>query len=151
MRAVWLVLALMATSGPTFTKVSTGVNTSGFLVVSFTEVGLTPGSSVTYTLTADSTAQWNCLSGSGKHATTLSSPTVTQTGESVTVTKTVSSKGSVQGGAALPAAGWPGSNVCSSGGSPVLISVTYSNIVLADTTNGVSRDLSTASKNLPGS
>jgi hypothetical protein len=135
MRELLLALALATATGPTFTKASAGVNSNGFLVVNFTETGLPPGASITYTLATNRQATWACVAGSGKHATAISQQTLSDSVE-VSAVKTAGNNGVVQSGMAVSPVGWNGLS-CSTG-SLTLVSVSYTNILLTDVTNGIS-------------
>ena len=134
--AVLLALALTASSvlgaGAKFHAVSSSVDNSGALVVSFDERGL-GNENIDYSLTADATALWACFNGGGKNPA---------------ATNKRSSEGQLSAGASLePKNGrviasliagplGPGDFSCPPGQQLRLAAVTYSNIQLCDTTNG---------------
>ena len=132
-------LAALATQGALagsakFHSSSSSVNSSGALVVSFDQRGLGEGN-IDYTLTADATAQYACLNGGGKNPSAANKQAF---------------EGAVAGGgsfeakngrvtASLTAGPLPAPEfTCPPGQRRVLASVSYTNIVLTDTTNGVS-------------
>jgi hypothetical protein len=144
--AVLLALALTATSvlgaGAKFHSVSSSVNNSGALVVSFDERGL-GNENIDYSLTADATALWACFNGGGKN------PAATNKQDFA---------GQISAGASLePKNGrviasitagvlGPGDFSCPQGQQLRLAAVTYSNILLCDTTNGTCVGVPNASR-----
>jgi hypothetical protein len=136
-----LVLALVgltpqiasATSGAHFFFANSSVNDDGALVVNWDEAGLGQ-QQVNYTLTADATAIWACINGGGNHPKAANKETVAgQVSAGATFTP---ENGRVQESLTagpLSAGGF----TCPSGQTLVLAKVTYSNIVLTDTTNNV--------------
>ena len=141
--AALIITAAAAFAGaPKFFTVSSGVTNGGALSVSFDERGL-GNDNVDYTLTADASADWACVNGGGKHP---------QAANKETVNAEVSANGSfeVKNGRvqASLSAGPPGAGsfTCPGGQRLVLASVTYSNIWLTDTTNGVSTSIPDTSR-----
>lgn len=133
--------ASASTSGAHFTATATSVNSSGSLVATFSEAGL-GNENVHYTLTANATATYACINGGGNHPKAANKENVNAT---------------VNGGADIQAknghasggitAGPPGSTlVCPGGQTFVLACVSYTNIVLTDTTNGVIATLADAAR-----
>jgi len=117
-----------------FHSVSSSVNNSGALVVAFDERGLGEGN-IDYTLTADSVAVYACLNGGGKHPQAANKETVN--GEVSAAGSFESKNGRVQASlSAGPISA--GDFSCPNGQRLVLASVSYSNILLTDTTNGSS-------------
>lgn len=127
---------------PKFHSATSSVNDDGALVVSFDERGL-GNENVDYTLTADATALYACINGGGKHPQAANKEAF---------------EGQVSGGASFePKNGRVVEDItagpllapsftCPSGQTRVLAAVTYTNIVLTDTTNGVSTDVPDASR-----
>lgn len=146
--AMVVVAALAITAGatlagaPKFFSVSSGVTNSGALAVSFDERGL-GNDNVDYLLSADATAEYACVNGGGKHP---------QAANKETVNAEVSAEGSfeVKNGRvqASLSAGPPsaGDFSCPGGQRLVFASVSYTNIWLTDTTNGVSTPIPDASR-----
>jgi hypothetical protein len=128
--------ASAATSGAHFMSVSASVNDGGALVVSWDEAGL-GNENIDYTLSADATATYACINNGGHHPKAANKETVSDD---------VSSGGSFQARngrvkATLTAGPLQDPNVqCPSGQTRILARVTYSNIVLTDTTNNVSAE-----------
>ncbi|HKH29597.1 MAG TPA: hypothetical protein VKA45_00965 [Gaiellaceae bacterium] len=118
-----------------FIRASGNLNNNGSLTVSFKEAGLGTNQLISYALTADATATYVCVNRGGanpsaQNKTTVSGPVIA-TGDfssgkngQVTASLTVSP---------------PASDIsCPPGQSLELASVSYTNVVLTDTTNNVS-------------
>ncbi|MBC9821407.1 hypothetical protein [Terrabacter sp. MAHUQ-38] len=121
-----------------FHSVSASVSNSGALVVAFDERGLGEGN-IDYTLTADSTAVYACINGGGNHPQAANKETVN--GEVSAAGSFESKNGRVQASlSAGPISA--GAFTCPGGQRLVLASVSYTNIVLTDTTNGTSVSVS---------
>ena len=129
--------ALASTSGAHFMSASASINSSGALVVSWDEAGL-GNENIDYTLTADATATYACINNGGHHPKAANKETVA---DQVAAGGSFQAKnGRVQ--ASLEAGPLQDPSFqCPSGQTRILARVTYSNIVLTDTTNNVSADL----------
>jgi hypothetical protein len=123
----------LATSGAHFFSANSSVNDDGALVVNWDEAGLGQ-QQVNYTLSADATAIYACINGGGNHPKATNKQTVAgQVNNGATfMPENGRVKESLTAGP-LSA----GSFTCPSGQTLVLAKVTYSNIVLTDTTNNV--------------
>lgn len=124
-----------STSGPTWVSASASINSNGFLVASFKESGLAPGTAETYELSATETAGYSCVaSGHGRKslgpATTAGPLPGTNDPE-----LTVKNNGVVVGGAALDPLPAPVTFVCPSGMTLTLTSVSYEGTTLTDMSN----------------
>jgi len=125
-----------------FQSATGSVNNDGALVVSFDERGLGNGN-IDYTLTADAEAVFACINGGGKHP---------QAANKETINAEVSASGSFESKngrvVASLTAGPPsaGDFSCPSGQRLVFASVSYTNIVLTDTTNGTSTSVADVSR-----
>jgi hypothetical protein len=109
-------------------------STSGALTVSFTEAGL-GNLDVNYTLNATGTATYACLNGGGNHPKAANKETVSSNlSGGATFTP---QNGKVTGSITLDAPS-AGSFSCPSGQTLVLANVSYTNVVLTDTSNSVS-------------
>ena len=125
-----------------FHSVSASISNSGALVVSFDERGLGNGN-IDYTLDADATAVYACINGGGKHPQAANKETVN--GDVTAAGSFESRNGRVQASlSAGPISA--GSFTCPGGQRLVLAAVSYSNIVLTDTTNGTSVSVSGLSR-----
>ena len=125
--------ALASTSGAHFFSATSAVNDGGALVVSWDEAGL-GNENIDYTLTADATAIYACINNGGHHP---------KASNKESVNGSVSTGGSFQAkNGRVKASLTTGpltdpSFTCPSGQTRILAQVTYSNIVLTDTTNDV--------------
>jgi hypothetical protein len=140
--ATMAFVAAAAADAPKFHSATSSVNNAGALVASWDERGL-GNTNIDYTLTADASAVYACINGGGKHPQAANKETVNA---EVSATGSFEPKnGRVQ---ASLTAGPPsaGSFSCPNGQRLVLASVSYTNIVLTDTTNGVSTSLPDASR-----
>jgi hypothetical protein len=125
-----------------FHSASSSVSSSGALVVTFDERGLGNGN-IDYTLTADATALYACINGGGHNPSAANKQ---QFEGSVSGGGSFESKnGRVQGSITAGPLAAP-QFTCPSGQRRVLASVTYTNIVLTDTTNGVSTSVPDAQR-----
>jgi len=132
--ALMLGAASASAAAPKFFSATSSVSSTGALVVSFDERGL-GNENVDYTLTADSTATYACINRGGKNPEAANKRSV---------------EGDVSGGASFePKNGRvresisagpisAGDFTCPGGQRLVLADVSYTNVVLTDTTNGVS-------------
>ncbi len=128
--------ASASTSGAHFTATSTSVNSSGSLVATFSEAGL-GNENVHYTLSANATATYACINGGGNHPKAANKENVNAT---VSGGVDIQAKNGHASGSIT--AGPPASTlVCPGGQTFVLACVSYTNIVLTDTTNGVTTPL----------
>jgi hypothetical protein len=134
--------ASASAAAPKFHSATSAVNNAGALVASWDERGL-GNTNIDYTLTADASAVYACINGGGNHP---------QAANKETVNSEVSAAGSFEPKngrvQASLSAGPPsvGAFSCPNGQRLVLASVSYTNIVLTDTTNGVSTSLPDASR-----
>ncbi len=118
-----------------FHSATSSVNNDGALVVKFDERGL-GGGNIDYTLTADSTATYACINGGGNHPKATNKETVNGPVMGQGTFFTDKNGRVVNQLSAGPISA--GDFSCPSGQRLVLASVSYTNIVLTDTTNGTS-------------
>jgi hypothetical protein len=127
---------------PKFHSATSSVNNAGALVVNFDERGL-GNENIDYTLSADASAVYACINGGGNH------PQATNK-ETVNAEVTASGSFEPKNGRVVASltAGPPsaGSFSCPPGQRLVLASVSYTNIVLTDTTNNVTTSAPDASR-----
>jgi hypothetical protein len=126
---------------PKFHSATSDVSSSGALVVSFDERGL-GNENVDYTLTAQADATWACINGGGKNPSAANKRTVSD--EVSTGGSFEPRNGRIAGSLSVGPPG-PGTFSCPGGQRLRLLSVTYTDIVLTDVTNDVTRNLPTAS------
>ena len=109
------------------------LNTNGALTVNFKEAGLEANQLTNYALTADATATYVCVKSDGHKAQ-----------NKTTVAGSVSASGTFNSGkngdvtASLTVSSWSSDISCSPKQSLELASMSYTNVVLTDTTNSVS-------------
>lgn len=140
-----------STSGPTWVSASASINSNGFLVASFKESGLAPGTTETYELSATETAVYSCIaSGHGKRALGSSATTGPLSGTN-DPGLTVKNNGVVVGGAALDPPSPPADFVCPSGTTLTLTSISYEGATLTDMSNSSGSGPAATSAPLTGS
>ncbi len=105
------------------------------LVVAFKEAGLGDNVLIAYTASADATAVYACINGGGNHPKATNKETVSGP---VSASGTFSSgkNGTISQSLTLSPPG-PGDFSCPPGQRLVLAAVSYTNVTLSDTTNGV--------------
>jgi hypothetical protein len=118
-------------------KVTAALDQDSNVVVSFKEAGLGNNLLITYEVSADATATYNCVNKGGQCPNAANKVTVI---DHVTATGIFKSdkNGSVTGSLTLTPPG-PGGFTCPSGQTATLSKVTYKNIKVTDTTNNVSQ------------
>lgn len=158
-KSLWIILAVVAAAltvagtalaAPHFASASGAVNSAGALVVSFDERGL-GNENIDYTLTADAEALYACINRGGKNPSAANKQSFE--GQVAGGGSFEAKNGRVQ--ASLSVGPLPAPEfTCPGGQSRQLAQVSYSNIVLTDTTNGVSTTIPDVSRcllpNIPG-
>jgi hypothetical protein len=130
-----LVLASPASAVAAKFHSATGtVSGSGALVVSFDERGVGNGN-IDYSLTANATAVYACINGGGKHPKAANKETVSA---EVTASGSFESKNGRVVASLSTGPNSAGDFTCPPGQRLVLAGVSYTDIVLTDTTNGSS-------------
>jgi hypothetical protein len=136
------LMAMMATAAfaqnEHFIRASGSLNNDGSLTVSFKEAGLGTNQNIDYALTADATATYVCVNRGGANPSAQNKTTVAGP---VIATGTFNSGKNGQVTASLTVSPPPSDISCPPGQSLELASVTYTNVVLTDTTNNVSIEL----------
>jgi hypothetical protein len=126
--------AFASTSGAHFMSATSAVNDSGALVVAWDEAGL-GNENIDYTLTANASATYACINNGGNHPKAANKETVNGT---VSTGGSFQAKnGRVQASLTTGPLPKPADFNCPSGQDLILAIVTYTDIVLTDTTNGV--------------
>jgi hypothetical protein len=125
-----------------FHSTSSSVTNSGALSVSFDERGL-GGGDINYTLTADAEAVFACLNGGGKNPSAANKRTVN---DEVSAGGTFASRNGRVSATLTAGPAGAGSFACPNGQRLVLASISYTHIVLTDTTNGTSVTVANASR-----
>ena len=108
----------------------------GGLFVTFTELGVGGNADTQYRFTADATATYGCINGGSNHPQASNKETFSGP-VSASATFASDLNGKVSGSIAVAPLG-PGSFSCPPGQFVGLVSVSYTNVVLSDTTHGVS-------------
>jgi len=158
-KSVWIILAVVAAAltvagtalaAPHFASASGAVNSAGALVVSFDERGL-GNENIDYTLTADATALYACINRGGKNPSAANKQSFE--GQVAGGGSFEAKNGRVQASLSVGPLAAP-EFTCPGGQSRQLAQVSYSNIVLTDTTNDVSTTIPNVSRcllpNIPG-
>ena len=129
-------------AAPFFKSATSSVANNGALVVSFDERGL-GNENITYTLTGEGTATFACINRGGKNPSAANKQT-----QSFPVVETASFE--VKNGRVVESitsdAPSAGSFSCPGGQRLVLAEVSYTNLLLTDTTNNVSTSVADASR-----
>jgi hypothetical protein len=139
---VFVAFALIAqqafAQSPHFIRASGTLNANGSLTVSFKEAGLGTNQNIDYALTADATATYVCVNRGGANPSAQNKTTVAGP---VIATGTFASGKNGQVTASLTVSPPPSDISCPPGQSLELAKVSYTNVVLTDTTNNVSISL----------
>jgi hypothetical protein len=120
---------------PHFIRASGSLNNDGSLTVSFKEAGLGTNQNIDYLLTANATATYVCVNRGGANPSAQNKTTVAGP---VSATGTFNSGKNGQVTASLTVNPPPSDISCPPGQSLELASVSYTNVLLTDTTNNVS-------------
>jgi hypothetical protein len=119
------------------------VANNGALVVSFDERGL-GNEDITYLLEADAMATWGCFNRGGKNPSAANKRSASQP---VSATETFDPRnGRVVGEISTDPPQPPSDFSCPGGQTMRLMSISYTNVTLTDTTNGVSTTAPDASR-----
>jgi hypothetical protein len=132
--AALAVPAALADS-PHFIKATGSLNSDGSLTVSFKEAGLGTNQNIDYLLTADASATYVCVNHGGANPSAQNKTTVAGP---VSATGTFSSGKNGQVTASLTVFPPPSDISCPPGQDLKVALVSYTNVVLTDTTNDVS-------------
>ena len=120
---------------PHFINATGTLNADGTLTVNFKEAGLGTNQLINYELTADGTATYVCVNKGGANPSAQNKTTVNGP---VTATGTFNSGKNGNVTASLTLSPPPSDITCPNGQTLQLASASYSNVILTDTTNGVS-------------
>jgi hypothetical protein len=121
-----------------FVRAAGSLNNDGSLTVTFKEAGLGTNQNIEYVLTADATATYVCVNRGGANPSAQNKTTVAGP---VSAAGTFNSGKNGQVTASLTVQPPPSDISCPPGQSLELASVTYTDVVLTDTTNDVSVSL----------
>lgn len=140
--ALFVMATAASAAAPKFHSATSSVDSAGRLTVAFDERGL-GNENITYTVTATANASWACINGGGKNPSAANKRSIVG---QVSASATFQPKNGRVVASVTTAAPSPGTFACPSGQRLVLAGVSYSNIVLTDTTNGVSTAVPSASR-----
>jgi hypothetical protein len=126
-----------------FHSATGSINNNGSLTVSFDERGLGNGD-IDYTLSAHYSAVFACINGGGKHPQAANKETIN--GDAAAAGTFAAKNGRVQASLTTTPAPSAGDFSCPNGQRLVLASVTYTHILLTDTTNDTSIGLDDLSR-----
>lgn len=129
---------------PKFHSADSSVDSAGALVAEFDERGL-GNENIDYTLTADATAVYACINGGDNHPKAANKETVNAEVSAAGSFEPKNGRVTASLSAGPPSAG---DFSCPNGQRLVLASVSYTDVELTDTTNGVSASLADASRTL---
>jgi hypothetical protein len=132
---------LTTAASPHFVRASaSGPNTSGQLTVSFKEAGLGTNQNINYRASATATAEYVCVTKSGRCPAAANKQTSTGL---VSATGTFSSgkNGQVTASLTINPPAVPSTLLCGRGQTPKLASVSYTNVSITDTTNNESESI----------
>jgi hypothetical protein len=132
--------AVASATSPHFVKASaSGPNNAGQLVVSFKEAGLGDNQLIAYRASADATATYACINGGGKHPQATNKESFSGPVEA-TGTFSSGKNGSISQSLTLNPPG-PGTFTCPPGQRRILADVSYTDVAITDTTNGVTESI----------
>jgi hypothetical protein len=123
---------------PHFISATGTLNANGTLTANFKEAGLGTNQNINYTLSADATATYVCVNRGGANPSAQNKTTVAGP---VSASGTFSSGKNGNVTASLTVSPPPSDITCPSGQTLQLASVSYTNVMLTDTTNSVSVSL----------
>ena len=136
--ALCLAATAAGAASPHFIFADASVDNDGHLIVSWKEAGLGDNQLIDYEATADASGFYACINGGGKHPQAANKEAFEGP---VVGTGTFASGKNGQITASLDVDPPPSPLDCPNGQRLVLACVTYTNITLTDTTNGVSADV----------
>jgi hypothetical protein len=138
--ALLVPAAFAMAASPHFMSASaSGPNSVGNLTVSFKESGLGDNALIDYTAVAYGTAVYACLNGGGNHPKASNKETVS--GPVSASGEFNSGKNGTISASLVIAPPGQGAFSCPSGQRLVLASVSYSNVLISDTSNGISQPI----------
>jgi hypothetical protein len=138
--ALMLMAPMLASAqSPHFVKATSSLDNNKNLVCSFKEAGLGAGQTIAYTCSADATAEYQCVNRGGNNPQAENKHTVSGP-VSASDEKTASKNGQITSSITVPAPS-AGTFSCPNGQKLTLVSASYTNVVLTDTTNNIPVDL----------
>lgn len=146
-----LTITAGSASAAKFKSASATINSNGTLVITFKEIGLGDRQGVTYQVSANASATYACINNGGNrpraaNKTGVQQPLSAGTSGQATRNGTFTCNGCLSLG---PVACDAGCLTCPGTMTKKLLNVSYTNITLTDTTNGVSVSIGNKSATLP--
>ena len=123
---------------PHFISASATLNSNGTLTANFKEAGLGTNQNINYVLSADATATYVCVNKGGANPSAANKSTVAGP---VSASGTFSSGKNGNVTASLTVSPPPSDISCPGGQRLQLAQVTYTNVAITDTTNGVTETI----------
>ncbi len=136
---LFVAVTAAVAANPHFIRASASLNNAGNLVVSWKEAGLGDNQLIDYVASADATGFYACINGGGNHPQAANKEAFEGP---VSASGTFSSGKNGQITASLTITPPPSPLSCPPGQRLVLACVTYSNVAITDTTNGVTESIS---------
>ena len=133
-----LAVSTVMAASPHFINASASVDNAGNLVVSWKEAGLGDNQWIDYVASADANGFYACINGGGKHPQAANKEALDGL---VTGCSPFSPRTTVHITHSVTVAPPPSPLSCPNVQRLVLACVTYSNIALTDTTNGIDADI----------
>lgn len=132
-----------------FQKASAAIIGGGALQVQWTETGLGNNLNIDYSVEADATSTWACINKGGKNPQASNKQDFSQHLDE-TVTLSSGKNGRIDGVRTIGPVPPSSDFSCPPGQNTVLFAVSYSNVMVTDTTNGLSTTVAgTFNKNFP--
>jgi hypothetical protein len=132
------VAAVALAQSPHFIRASANLNNNGTLTVSWKEAGLGDNQNISYVASADATATYVCVNRGGANPSAQNKTTVAGP---VSAEGTFSSGKNGQITASLTVSPPPSDISCPPGQSLQLAEVSYTNVSITDTTNGITETI----------
>jgi hypothetical protein len=133
-----LAVPVALADSPHFVRAAAALNANGTLTVSFKEAGLGTNQLITYVASADATATYVCVNKGGGNPSASNKTTVSGP---VSATGQFSSGKNGQVTAALTMNPPPSTLTCPPGQSQQTAQVSYTNVAITDSTNGVTEPI----------
>lgn len=141
---IWLqllgIISAVTAINPQFQKATAKITAGGALQVEWTETGLGNNQNINYRIEADASSTWACINNAGKNPKASNKQNFSEPVEK-SVTRNSGKNDRVDAveiiGPVPPSSGFS----CPPGQDTVLLAVSYTNVMVTDTTNGVSSDI----------
>lgn len=138
--AMLVFAATASATSPHFVRVSaSGPDNAGQLVVSFKEAGLGDNQLIRYLASADARATYACINGGDRHPQATNKESFTGPVQAEGEFRS-GKNGSISQSLTLQPPG-PGDFTCPPGQRRIIADVSYTNVAITDTTNGVTESV----------